>query len=747
MKKQDLMNQINEMTKDIPIPDSISPENMKKMLEQQSDMQNTFDDATSHSTPSPNSTSTIRNRKMRQLAVAACVVLCLAGGITTIQSNKKSLSETASDTAYYDSAESMEMDMEESVAEEMYEDVDNSECKVSEEELTSQTNLESPSSYDEYYETLTDAYREYYDLIASVTYNSTTTSGESKSAASKQEAEDFAISESVTDAIATGGATSDNLSANTKQRDFSSTNTQEETVDEGDIIKTDGTYIYKVISDFNEKTRTYDCRLTITETDNGNMRSLATIDLNPAEEHTVREFHEFYLYRNHLIVLYTQSSVDTAEASTKTNIVIYDINDKENPKELKSLTQSGHYESSRISDGFLYIISNFNETNLETSTPYTNYIPTINGVTIDCADIYYSGHILMNTTYLITSVDLNDLTDYFDTAAIPTNGGQLYVSDSAIYIYSTSYRKTTNTEITKIFYKKGTLSPGKSATITGYLYNSFALSEYKEHLRIVANIPANTFSVLRTTDDVEVDTSLQNQIPKNDIPLPEDINVIYVFDKDMQLTGKLSRIAPGEKIYSARFMGDIGYFVTFKNMDPLFSVDLSDPTNPTIIGQLKIPGFSNYLHLYNDNLLFGLGEEINANTGEFLGLKLSMFDISDPSNVTEQDKFIIDNSNYSNAQYNHKAIMINPQKNIIGFVYEGTSPSTYNYQTYYVTYTYKKGEGFIETARYPLTDSYDFATESVRGVYIGDILYIATNTSITSYPIGSTDPLAQLYFQ
>ncbi len=744
MKKQDLINEINEMTKNLQIPDSISPENMKKMLDEQADIQNSFNNTAKKTTTTEKITAAAKNYAIRRLAIVACITLCLLGGISTIRLNQKSLSETASDSIAVESEESADYATNDTPAEEMSEDRVSSETKIAKDGATSQTDLRSPSSYDEYYETITDAYHKYYDRIASVTYNSSIASAENKINSIGGEIRDKSESESVSDTLTTGSSTTDNSITNEESSDFSTTNTQEKSIDEGDIIKTDGTYIYKVISSFNEKKRTYDCRLTITKTDNGNMKLLTTIDLNPTDTDTVREFHEFYLYNNYLITLCTQSSLNTIQSSTKTNIVIFDITDKNNPKELKSLTQSGHYESSRISDGFLYTVSNFKNASLDTPTPYSNYIPSINDATIDCSKIYYTEDILMKTTYLITGIDLNSPTDYVDTAAIPTNGGQLYVSDTAIYIYSTLNGQ--HTEITKIFYNKGILSPGKTTTITGYLYNSFALNEYKEHLRIVATIPANNGFIIQETDLTATDSSLQNKIPTSDVLLQEDINVIYILDKNMQLSGKLSGIAPGEKIYSARFMGDVGYFVTFRNMDPLFSVDLSNPSNPTIIGQLKIPGFSNYLHSYDDNLLFGLGEEINATTGDFLGLKLSMFDISNPANVTENDKLVIDDSIYSNAQYNHKEILINPEKNIIGFLYEATSPSKSELGIYYVTYTYKKEEGFIETARYPITDTQEYHMDNVRGVYIGNILYIATNKSMISYPIGSTEPIAQIYF-
>lgn len=773
MNEQDFIKKIDEQTKNIEVPDSISPANMKKMLDEHTGKWNTFNDNNIdnklNSTDSSfgNAESNTRKRKqlMRRFTVAACVALCLVGSVTAIQLSNRSMEETAKNDSININDDDTDL-AEEAVAE----SEETKDVTSSGEELVSQSCLQSPSSYDAYYETLTNAYQAYYDSLATVTNEDTflyensvadSVDGEPTTEAAAAIAEsDVAMKESapLEDSASASSASgnrdlADSAADNEKlqaNKEFSSTNTQEKNVDEGDIIKTDGTYIYKVASKYNNNTGYTDQTLTITETDNGNLKALSTIDLSGLvkdPENIYVNFHEFYLYKDYILLMYTKSDYTADNTTNETNIVIYNVKDKENPKKMKTLTQSGWYESSRISDGYLYTISNFNEVNLDTPTPYTNYIPSINGRTVECSDIYYPRDILMQTTYVVTSLDLNHPQDFADTKAIPTNGGQTYVSDSSIYFFTTLYDEVTKTEITKVNYDKGTLTPGESATIAGYLYGSFALSEYNGHLRIVATIPANNISLLREVITTKKVGANIEEATTDDVAIKEDVNVLYILDKNMRLTGKLSGIAPGEQIYSARFMGDIGYFVTFKNVDPLFSVDLSDPANPKILGQLKIPGFSNYLHIYEDGLLLGLGEEIDANTSEFLGLKLSMFDVSDPGNVSEQDKYIIENSAYAEAQHNHKALMIDPQKNIFGFLYSSMNETDYRYTNYYVTYTYDKKEGFIETARYKINDDSEYRTNAVRGIYIGDYLYIATNKSITSYEIGSTEPISQVYFK
>lgn len=726
MNEQELTNYMKKHTDQLPIPDSVSPERMKEMLDQ-TDFQHKEDTHTA-----------MPNRHMRRYVAAACMALCFIGiGAAAFLQHKADDSSDmtiASDSAY-------------ETAEETADDTSDSK-----DTLASQGTLTQPESYDDYYDALKENYDAYYDQIASVQSN--LIAGYDM-AEDTVEVEDFskgsdaAGSSFADESVATNfSRASKESGATTESTDHSTTNNQEAAVAEGDVIHTDGTYIYKVIPTFDHDTGNYCHMLTITETKDGSLTPVTNINLDEViqtSQEDYIQFEEFYLQDDTLFFLYNKDSYrELSDASTQsitdTYIVVYDISDRDNPKHVTSLSQSGWYQSSRISNGYLYTISNFTDNSLSTKQPYTNYVPSINGKTIACENIYYDPDVLLETTYVITSLPVNRPEKFTDSIALPVNGGQLYVSDTSIYIYTTLYDNITKTEIMKVAYENGNLTPGNSVTVAGYLYDSFALSEYDGYLRIVATIPANNIALLRSSDFVE-DQKGTVSAPK------EDVNALYILDSDMALAGKLTGIAPGEKIYSARFMGEIGYFVTFRNTDPLFSVDLSDPANPKLLGELKIPGFSNYLHFYGENKLLGIGEEIDATTGTFKGIKLSMFDISDPANVTEEDKYILENSNYSEALYNHKAIMINPKKNLFGFVYSGSSGVNYEESYRYSTFTYNEEKGFMETACYPVTDGSEYETNGVRGIYIGDYFYLVTNKSITSYEIGSTDAIDQLFLK
>lgn len=743
MKEQDIIRQIEEQTKELPIPSAISPEAMKKMLDEHIEQQHTVTETAGEQEAGQNALSPDKSHRriyVRRLA-AACIALCLIGvfAIPGLLSRQGKNSDSLTESAAPDRQDTMIGEYAENgAAGETGADSGDDDGK----ELAYQTNLTSPASYDDYYDILKSAYDEYYEQISGVeTYTDGAVSATEAAteAALESAAEDTAgISNNAADLRSSSSMKDASASGEAKQ--FSTTNTQEKSVDEGDIIKTDGTYIYKVITGFDQNTGYTTYRLTITKTDNGSLSTVTSFSLDDVIKKSGNEdiqFQEFYLYQNRLILMYSKSDYSTEPSVNETAIAIYDLTDKANPKKTEVLSQSGWYESSRISNGYLYTVSNFSDTSLEDKKAYQHYIPSVNRKYIECSDIYCPKNVLMETTYVVTGLNLQNPQDFTDKKAVPVSAGSLYVSDSSIYIYANVYADTTKTEIMKIGYDKGVLTVGNSAVVSGYLYDSFALSEYDGNLRIVATIPANNISLLRNSAAMDTD----------DTVVREDVNVLYILDEKMELIGRLTGLAPGEIIYSARFMGDAGYFVTYRNTDPLFSVDLSDPANPKLLGALKIPGFSNYLHFYGDNILLGIGQETDPDTQEFLGLKLSMFDISNPADVKEKDKYILENSDFSDALHNHKAIMIDTEKNIFGFMYCGT-PSDYSRPCYYyVTYTYDRREGFIETASYKVDDGSEYEYDAVRGLYIGDYFYLATDKSITSYKIGSEDAIAQVYLR
>lgn len=147
------------------------------------------------------------------------------------------------------------------------------------------------------------------------------------------------------------------------------------------------------------------------------------------------------------------------------------------------------------------------------------------------------------------------------------------------------------------------------------------------------------------------------------------LNHLYVLDEDLEIVGSVEDLAEGESIYSVRFMGKKAYIVTFKKIDPLFVIDLEDPENPSVLGYLKITGYSDYLHPYDENHVFGIGKETAGGDEQFSwyqGVKVSLFDVSDVANPIEKAKFEIgDRGTDSEALRDHKAVLFDKEKGIL----------------------------------------------------------------------------------
>ncbi len=208
-------------------------------------------------------------------------------------------------------------------------------------------------------------------------------------------------------------------------------------------------------------------------------------------------------------------------------------------------------------------------------------------------------------------------------------------------------------------------------------------------------------------------------------------SALYILDEKLKQVSTLEGLAEDEQIYSARFLGDTAYFVTYKQVDPLFSVDLSNPKKPVILGELKIPGFSEYLHPYSENQLLGIGMDTDEDGMTTNGVKLSMFDITDPSNVSEVNKQVLKDVYGSNVFYDYKAVLIDGEKNLIGFSAHGDS------QHYYV-YSYDENSGFTCLLDHAIGNSW-YGT--IRGIYAGNTLYIVEGYAIESYDLTTFDKI------
>ncbi len=216
------------------------------------------------------------------------------------------------------------------------------------------------------------------------------------------------------------------------------------------------------------------------------------------------------------------------------------------------------------------------------------------------------------------------------------------------------------------------LEVDSTGVVPGHPLNQFALDEYKDNLRIAVTI-------------------------NNDLG-GESANDVYVLDSSLNEVGSVKNLGLDESIYSVRFIKDQGYLVTFKQIDPFYVLDLSDPTNPQMTGELKIPGYSSYLHPLTEEMILGIGKEEGK-------VKLAVFDVSDPSDPKEKDKYMLDEY-WSDILDTHHAFLLDSKHEI--FFLPGNKGG-------YV-FSYDEGNLSLEKA---VKD-----VQAARAIYLEDYLYI-----------------------
>lgn len=494
------------------------------------------------------------------------------------------------------------------------------------------------------------------------------------------------------------GSTKEQLLCADATGDYSNTNVRQEGVDEADVAKTDGRYLY-VLEDDGDYVSIVDTKI--------NMKKIS--EIKAPKDETIEEF--YLTEKNKKVVMICSNSSDDdyedvedvtrssliSKQTEGTQVVTYDVQDKKHPKKVGKVSQSGEYESSRISDGYLYLFSNYwVPENWKKKHPET-YIPYVDDSLMKAKDICLPDGMKGCMYEIISAIDLKHPDKIVDSKAIFSEGGNAYVSNKNIYYYEEEWTcngKQEKTLLRKLSYKKGKLAVVAQKTFRGYLNDSFSIDEYDGYLRMVVTRGKT--------------------------------NAVYVLDQKLKLTGKITNLAKDERVYSARFLGDTGYFVTYKETDPLFSVDLSNPKNPKILGRLKIPGFSNYLHFYGEDKLLGIGMDVDKKGDVTDGVKLSMFDISDKKNVKEEHKYTLKDVYSTDVEWDYKAALIDVEKNIIGFPAGGE-----NRQMYYL-FSYTEEKGFQCNMKEKIYGSDALAT---RGIYIKDRLYVIHGNVLKAYSL------------
>ncbi|BBF42590.1 hypothetical protein lbkm_1274 [Lachnospiraceae bacterium KM106-2] len=458
---------------------------------------------------------------------------------------------------------------------------------------------------------------------------------------------------------------------------YSKTDTQVEGVDEADIVKTDGNYLYYV---------TGDRQVSIFRAD-GKQGATHVCDLTAKQS-----IEDLYISNGTLILLSSEQS-DTYDVNdwykATTYLEFYDVLDPKNPKQIAQLQQDGTIDTSRIYDGYLYLFTTCETPNNFDKNDLNSYIPKVGETCVKAKDFIVEQCERVNQYTIISSIDLKHPTKFTDRKVFLSSDTKEYVNENNIYLLS--YEGNENdTTICKFQYDKGRIAFKKTVKVDGQINNNYSLDEYKGYLRVLTTVNKHG---------------------------NEDYNNVYVFDSKLNKTDSITKIAKGEIIYSARFLKDRGYFVTYRNTDPLFCVNLKNPRNIKIDSKLKIPGFSSFLHEYSKNRLLGVGMDTGMDGSEQLGVKLSMFDISNPNVMKEIAKYTKQTSTNDELQDNNKALLIMREKNLIGFgCLKGRLTSRYSYQVV----KYDEKSGFTEY----IDILADTTANRSRAIYIGDVLYV-----------------------
>lgn len=527
-------------------------------------------------------------------------------------------------------------------------------------------------------------------------------------------------------------------------RSYSGTNVQVEGIDEADIVKTDGMWIYALNQNRN--------KIYILSAEGKDSEIVGTIKLREPKDTDMfsQYYDEMMLYGDRLYLLGNYYNYDwnenvKDEDRQYTIAEVYDVSDRTAPKHLTTLKQQGNYRTARLIDDLLVIVSDYHLYiwcyPVSGIAPYVDYCPRVAEddvkVTLLPDEIYVNPDSGENAFTVITAINAADGTAFDSHKAVLGGCNQVYCNGTDILIASAEYSskqsdeqtdpngkhfvKIVSGEYTNLF--RFTITDRKieavaSTKFPGTLLNQFSMDEYNGYYRLV--VTRNDYEQIIWTDGI--DTYEGNS--------SSECNLL-VLDGDLNVVGRIEELAKDERVQSVRFMGDVAYFVTFRQVDPLFSADLSDPTDPKILGTLKIPGFSAYLHPFGAGKLLGIGYDADEEHGWTENIKLSMFDISDPSDVKEAFKLSVKDVNYTSVQYNHKIVFVDVASQTIAF------PADNAYYVFRVDGDTFKQIGKIET------DSYYWFGDG-RGLFVEDAFYVIGDHEVTILSFETMEKLAKI---
>lgn len=523
-------------------------------------------------------------------------------------------------------------------------------------------------------------------------------------------------------------ASKDSLSGNTN---YSQTNTQIQGIDEGDIVKTNGRLIIHVAGQV----------IRVIDTDTS--KAIGKIEYVYDEKATTFYYpSEVYLYNDKLIVMGSISKynggiypmvkdTDTRKSMfwigfQDTFVSVYDLTDPTKPVLDKNYELTGGFHSSRLTDNELLVIANqYNlimyDDNGGEKVNDPAVTETTSGTTVSSLDTK-SAYVLPgkqgDSFVNILKLDLDSSADPKITSFLG-NIQTIYVDFDNLLLAQYRYEVTNQTTgegktLTDLLrFDLESLELKADASIEGYLLNQFSLDIFDGNIRVAST---------KWSSDGKVS------------------NAIHVFNLALEPQSSIVNLAEGESIRAVRFMGEKGYLVTFENVDPLFVIDLSNPKSIKVTGELKVPGFSTYLHPVSDTVLFGIAEDLEVipmtdqygnkwNSVNRFGMKISLFDVSDPTKPTELKSLrVVGQYGYTEASYNHRAVVYDTERDLLYLPYTDSDYTTQVCETY----EGKEGEGNYTYCNFKVESGIKVVRVTETGVELVKSIVIAANNEYTN---------------
>lgn len=514
--------------------------------------------------------------------------------------------------------------------------------------------------------------------------------------------------------------------AETSDEHYSSmTNIQVDGYDEGDTVKTDGTYLYILGS--------ADLKIVEADAENPTLVS-TTIVAGSAGAESYETANALYLSDEAVAVVITSSesfetSGDVVSYVDQCHVKLYDVSDPTAPVLMGDLAQDGVYQDSRLTDGVVYVVSTENkfapeETDEASYIPYVWEEETASQIPLD--SIYICPDTGTSAYSIVSSVDTAQASRT-DVCAFTGGSDLVYMDDTGLYLARTIQRgaesepytknqytvvdveRVIQTEIKKISTAGGTLKLEQQAYLDGAVSDQYAMDVYEGNLRVATTSDSESYQVF-TDETYGWSNYLEGESSGG--------NNVFVLDAEFNQIGAVTGFAQDEQIYSVRFLAESAYVVTYEQTDPLFTIDLSDPAAPEIMDSLEVSGVSDYLHMYGDGLLFGLGLSDN------FSLQAVMFDVSDPENIRVLSQLELPDYGWSEALYNHRAILVSAENGLIAFPAEGS----------YVVLSSTDGELAVRSSF-----AFSSYSDGTRGVILDNTMYICDPQAVAAVSLDTME--------